>query len=150
MSEVFYRIVVPTDFSAGSEEAWALAQRLAKALSSELVLVHVFVEAPLWGEGPFTMEHTRSVFAEARKWVIEQLEQRVQQAAAGGLRARAVLREGGAAHDEIVALATDEHADLIAMGTHGRGGLNRMLLGSVTDRVVRLAPCPVLTVRQPE
>src|SRR5262245_66399560 len=108
MSEVFYRIVVPTDFSPGSEEAWALAQRLAKALSSELVLVHVFAAAPLWSEGPFTMNHARDVFAEAHKWTTEQLERRVEQAHGSGLRARAVLRDGGPPHAERVALATDE------------------------------------------
>jgi len=150
MTDVFQRIVVPTDFSAGSEEAWALAQRLAKALTAEVLLVHVFADTPLWSEGPFTIDHAREVFAGARAWVSEQLEQRVRQAVAEGLRARAVLREGGAAHEEIVALAADERADLIAMSTHGRGGVNRMLLGSVTDRVIRLAPCPVLTVRRPE
>jgi nucleotide-binding universal stress UspA family protein len=48
-----------------------------------------------------------------------------------------------------VALARDERADLVVIGTTGRGGLNRALLGSVADRVVRLAPCPVLTVREP-
>src|SRR5207249_4179447 len=149
MSDVFHRIVVPTDFSPGSEEAWALAQRVAKALASEVLLVHVFAEPPLWSEGPFTMAHAREVFAGARKWVTEQLDQRVQQARAGGVAARAVVREGGAAHEEIVAIAIDERADLIAMGTQGRGGVNRMLLGSVTDGVVRLAPCPVLTVREP-
>jgi nucleotide-binding universal stress UspA family protein len=52
-------------------------------------------------------------------------------------------------HEEIVALATDELADLLVIGTHGRGGMSRALLGSVADRVVRLAPCPVLTVRGP-
>jgi nucleotide-binding universal stress UspA family protein len=48
-----------------------------------------------------------------------------------------------------LALATDERADLIVIGTHGRGGVDRALLGSVADRMVRLAPCPVLTVREP-
>ena len=56
----------------------------------------------------------------------------------------------GVPHEEIVALATDERADLIVMGTAGRGGLGRALLGSVADRVRRLAPCPVMLVRQPE
>jgi nucleotide-binding universal stress UspA family protein len=53
------------------------------------------------------------------------------------------------AYQEIVTLAVDERADLIVIGTHGRGGIDRALLGSVADRVVRLAPCPVLTVREP-
>jgi len=72
-----------------------------------------------------------------------------KQARAEGLEARACLRRG-LADQEIVALARDERADLIVIGTHGRAGMSRMLLGSVTDRVVRLAPCPVLTVREPD
>jgi len=53
----------------------------------------------------------------------------------------------GAPWQEIVRLAADEHADMIVMGTQGRSGLDRLLLGSVAERVVRHAPCPVLTVR---
>jgi nucleotide-binding universal stress UspA family protein len=59
------------------------------------------------------------------------------------------MRTGGPAA-EIVGLAIDERADLVVIGTHGRGGFGRALLGSVADRVVRIAPCPVLTVRKPE
>jgi len=54
----------------------------------------------------------------------------------------------GVPFEEIVRVAQEEHVDMIVMGTHGRSGLNRVLLGSVAERVVRLAPCPVLTVRQ--
>ncbi len=145
---VFYRIVVPTDFSTSAEEAWALAQRLADAFGSELVLVHVLVEAPLFEEGPFSMDRTRKVYEAARKWAEERLEEWAGTARAKGLKVRLVLRKG-VPYREIVALATDERADLVLIGTHGRGGIDRALLGSVTDRVVRLAPCPVLTVREP-
>ena len=54
----------------------------------------------------------------------------------------------GVPFEEIVKVADDERADMIVMGTHGRSRLNRVLLGSVAERVIRLAPCPVLTVRQ--
>jgi len=145
---LFYRIVVPTDFSACAEEAWGLAQRLALALGSDVVLAHVLVETPLYDEGPFTMERTRKVYEAARRWAEESIEQWAAAARAKGVKVRTVLRTG-VAHREIVALATDERADLVLMGTHGRGGLDRALLGSVADRVIRLAPCPVLTVRQP-
>lgn len=145
---VFYRIVVPTDFSRCAEEAWALAQRLADAFGSELVLVHVLVEAPLFQEGPFTMDKARRVYEAARKWAEESLEQWAGTARGKGLNVRWVLRTG-VPYRETVALATDERADLVLMGTHGRGGIDRALLGSVADRVVRLAPCPVLTVREP-
>jgi nucleotide-binding universal stress UspA family protein len=144
---LFYRIVVPTDFSGCAEEAWGLAQRLAAALGSELVLAHVLVETPLFEEGPFTMERTRRVYEAARKWAEESIEDWAGTARGKGLNVRTVLRTG-VPYREIVALATDERADLVLMGTHGRGGLDRALLGSVADRVIRLAPCPVLTVRQ--
>ncbi len=145
---VFYRIVVPTDFSRCAEEAWALAQRLADAFGSELLLLHVLVEAPLFQEGPFSMDKARRVYEAARKWAEESLEQWVGTARGKGLKVRWVLRTG-VPYREITALATDERADLVLMGTHGRGGIDRALLGSVADRVVRLAPCPVLTVREP-
>ena len=144
---VFQRIVVPTDFSGCAEEAWALAQRMGGALGSELVLTHVLVETPLYEEGPFSMERTKRVYEAARKWAEESIEHWAGAARSKGLKVRTVLRTG-VPYREIVALATDERADLVLMGTHGRGGLDRALLGSVADRVVRLAPCPVLTVRQ--
>jgi nucleotide-binding universal stress UspA family protein len=145
---MFHRIVVPTDFSDCSQEAWELAKRVAAAPGSELVLAHVLTEVPLYGEGILNIETSRKVREGARKWAESALEDWVSKARAEGLSARAVVRTG-VPHQEIVALAQDERADLIVIGTHGRGGINRVLLGSVTDRVVRLAPCPVLTVREP-
>ena len=146
---MFYRIIVPTDFSSCSEEAWRLAQRLAGMSGAELVLTHVLSEAPLFREGPFIMPKVREVFEAARSFGEQTLEEWVAKARSEGLPARAALRTG-VAYREIVALATDEQADLIVIGTHGRGGVDRALLGSVADRVIRLAPCPVLSVREPD
>ncbi|HJV59097.1 MAG TPA: universal stress protein [Methylomirabilota bacterium] len=145
---MFYRIIVPTDFSSCSEEAWRLAQRLAGMSGAELVLTHVLTEAPLFREGPFIMPKVREVFEAARSFADAAAEEWVAKARAEGLSARVALRSG-VAYQEIVTLAVDERADLIVIGTHGRGGIDRALLGSVADRVVRLAPCPVLTVREP-
>jgi nucleotide-binding universal stress UspA family protein len=141
------RLLVATDFSPGSEEAWLVARRIAGQLGAEIVLVHVLVEAPLFSEGPFTMKQTREVFEAARAWVEKMLGGWVATAGAAGLSARWIVC-AGAPHKEIVAAAAREKADLIVMGTRGRGGLDRALLGSVADRVIRLAPCPVLTVRE--
>jgi nucleotide-binding universal stress UspA family protein len=146
---VFSRILVPTDFSTCSEAAWNLAQRLARAVDGELVLVHVLPETPLYSEVPWSMSHVKEVYAAARNWGEDALEGWVARARASGFSARAILREG-VAHREIAALATTERADLVVIGTHGRGGIDRALLGSVADRVVRSAPCPVLTVREAE
>jgi nucleotide-binding universal stress UspA family protein len=145
---IFHRIVVPTDFSSCADAGWMLARRMAAEFGSELILVHVLVEAPLFFEGPFNTGHTRDVFAAARGWGERGLAERVEAARAAGLHVRSELRTGKP-HAEIVALATDAKADLVVIGTHGRDGLNRALLGSVADRVVHFAPCPVLTVREP-
>jgi nucleotide-binding universal stress UspA family protein len=145
---MFYRIIVPTDFSSCAEEAWRIAQGLAGMSGAELVLTHVLTEAPLFREGPFIMPKVREVFEAARSFGEAALEEWVGKARAEGLSARAALRTG-VVYQEIVALAVDERADLVVIGTHGRGGIDRALLGSVADRVVRLARCPVLTVREP-
>jgi nucleotide-binding universal stress UspA family protein len=141
---VFRRILVPTDFSAQSEEAWRVARRLAAAVGAELVLLHVVVETPLFSEGPFTGERVREVYESARAWGTAKLAEWTR--AAGDLAVTARVRTG-APHAEILAAAVAEHADLVVIGTHGRGGVERALMGSVADRVIRLASCPVLAVR---
>ena len=107
----------------------------------------MLVEAPLFSEGPFTMKHARSVFEAARTWVEKTLGEWVATATTAGVSARWTMRTG-APYKEIVAAAESERPDLIVMGTQGRGGLDRALLGSVAEKVIRLAPCPVLTVRE--
>jgi nucleotide-binding universal stress UspA family protein len=120
---------------------------LALAVGAEVVLVHVFVEAPLYSEGPFAADRIREVYTAGRAWVQEQLQGWEATARAAGLAAKTRLCTG-VPHEEIVAAAREEQADLVVIGTHGRGGVDRFLLGSVADRVIRLAPCPVLAVRQ--
>ncbi len=143
---LFGRIVMATDFSAGAEAAWLLAQRLAAAFGSELILVHVLAEAALLG--PLSSDRLREVYDAASTWATGMLEGWAEQARSNGLTVRLALPTGVLA-EEIVGLASEERADLIVIGTHGRGGMKRVLLGSVADRVVRLASCPVLTVREP-
>jgi nucleotide-binding universal stress UspA family protein len=147
-TELFRRIVAPTDFSACAEEAWRLAQRAAERLGSEIVLVHVFVDPPVYGDPPgAAMAWT--IVMETEQWVADELERWADAARKRGIRVRRVVRHGSPSV-EIVELASEEHADVVMMGTHGRGGMSRLLLGSVADRVIRTAPCPVLTVRKPE
>jgi universal stress protein A len=147
-SDVFRRIISPTDFSECAEEAWGLAQRVAQVLRSEIVLVHVFVEPPVYGEVP-SVTAAWTVVSEAEAWVLNELERWAGEAKKRGITVRPVMLRGSPS-TKIVELASEEHADVVIMGTHGRGGLSRALLGSVADRVIRTAPCPVLTVRKPE
>jgi nucleotide-binding universal stress UspA family protein len=142
----FQRVLVPTDFSAASEEAWKTAQRLAQSVDAELVLLHVFVEAPLYSESPFSGPRVREIYESARDWVQAKLAQWADAARASGLAVRTEVR-AGVPHREILTAAGEVQADLIVMGTHGRGGVERALMGSVADRVIRLGPCPVLSVR---
>ncbi len=142
------RIVCPTDFSERAAPAERQAVGLAKAMGAEVVLVHVAIEAPLWREGLNTRD-VRAVFETQRKWAADTLAARALALAADGVVARTVVRVGRP-WDEIVRLAAEEHADMIVMGTQGRTGLDRLLLGSVAERVIRRAPCPVLTVRNTE
>ena len=86
------------------------------------------------------------MFEAQRKWAADTLAARAAVLAAEGTPARSVVKVG-AAWEEIIRVAAEEHADMIVMATQGRTGLERFMLGSVADRVVRRAPCPVLTVR---
>ena len=142
------RIVCATDFSDASEAAIVEAQQLAAALGAEIVLLHVTSEAPLWSETVYTPA-VRRVFEGQRAWAAAGLDARIVALAGAGVPARARV-ETGVAWEEILRVARDEQADLIVIGTHGRTGLNRLLLGSVAERVLREAWCPVLTVRPPE
>ena len=144
----FQRIVVATDFSDSSEAAWGLAQRVAAALHSEIVLVHVFVPPLVYGE-PAAALGGADVYENAERWVEETLSRWAGSARAQNIAVRTIVRTG-TAHEEIVAVATEERADVVVLGTHGRTGLVRVLIGSVAERVIRFAPCPVLTVRTPE
>jgi nucleotide-binding universal stress UspA family protein len=141
---MFERIICATDFSDTAEVAWTLAVELARAHQAELVLVHVFIELPVYPE--VAVSSIQQVWEEQRLWAEQQLAERVEAAAGRGLTVRYLLRTGTAA-EEIAQTATDEHADLVVVGTHGRTGLNRLMIGSVAERVVRVAPCPVLTVK---
>ena len=140
------KIVHPTDFSQCAEQARGLAVQLARALGAELLLLHVAVEAPLFREGFLGTRELERVFEEQREWTRKALEERAAECRGQGVAtlARAVT---GAPHHEIVETAKREGAAFIVMGTHGRGPLERFLLGSVADRVVRTAPCAVVTMR---
>jgi nucleotide-binding universal stress UspA family protein len=140
-------ILHPTDFSECAEQARGQAIRLARAFGAEVVLLHVAMEAPLYGEGLLARSEVRKVFDAQREWASRALEERAAEMRGGGTPtlARVVV---GAPHQAIVEVAKEIGAELIVMGTHGRGTIERFFLGSVADRVVRSAPCAVVTVRE--
>jgi nucleotide-binding universal stress UspA family protein len=143
------RILTATDFSPASQVALTYAGAFAKAFGAEVILCHV-LEKPdfLAGLPPVAEGYFPPNLAEIQeKHARVQCEQVL--AAASLSHARVLLLHGGPAR-EITRAAATENADLVIVGTHGRGAIAHLLLGSVAERVVRTAPCPVLTVRSGE
>jgi nucleotide-binding universal stress UspA family protein len=147
MDAPFHHIVVPTDFSPDAEQAILVASELSRVYSAPLTLIHIYdpVAYPL-PEG-YVMYTPKQL---SRMW--EEFDRRLAQAkadaqAAGAIRADTRLLQGLTAA-EIVRFAKEGGHDLIVMGTHGRTGVARVLLGSVAARVVQTAECAVLTVKR--
>ena len=140
------KILCATDFSDAAAAAVAEAVRVAQRLGAELVFVHVAVERPLYGETLLSMPDVGTVYEAQRRWATDVLEARAAAVGAQGVPARYRL-EAGSPPETVARVALDEKADMIVVGTHGRSGLPRMLLGSVAERIIRSAPCPVLSVR---
>ena len=136
------RILVPTDFSETSDAALNYGIDLALTFGARLFLVHVPGETGVNFEADFPMVQ----FENATR---ERLETLVSPRDMITLRPEYALRLGTPA-DEIVRYAGSREIDLIVMGTHGRSGVAHMVMGSVAEKVVRTAPCPVVTVRHPE
>ena len=135
-------ILFATDFSSASDAALPHAASLAKEAGARLVIVHV-EEPPLaYGGGELYYG-----LPEPNSAAIAAMLERVKPADPGvAFEHRMAM---GNPADEIVQLARDEKASLIVLGTHGRSGFSRLLMGSVAEVVVRRAPCPVLVYRQP-
>jgi universal stress protein A len=142
-------ILHPTDFSETALTAEAQAIAMARALGAELLIIHVASDGMLYGETTFGRAELERVYEAQRAWAHDALAAREAAARAAGVAARSIVCVGVPA-EEIVRVAAEEHPTMIVIGTHGRSGLGRLMLGSVTDRVIRMAPCPVLTVREAE
>lgn len=145
MLPTFTKILCPTDFSAGSEQAVRVGIRLARETGAELVLVHA------WYVPPLAYSHEVAFPAYMEQEMIDDsqraLDAAVREAAASGAKYVSGKLLNGTPWLEIVTQLETEAFDLCVIGTHGRTGLSRILLGSVAENVVRHAPCSVLAVR---
>ena len=134
-------ILFPADFSDNSKYAFALATSLARDNGARIIALHTYT-TPLpdytLGVPPLPEENPAALEANLRRLY----------PADASLRVESCVREGYAPK-EIVNVALEAKADLIVMGTHGRSGVKRLLMGSVAEHMVRKAPCPVLTVKYP-
>lgn len=138
------RILVPYDFSACAGAALDYAILLARPWNATITLLHLVESAP----AGFLMEGgpARQTLGLWRAKAAQKLAE-LQRARAGEARFGRALVKSGKAWAGIVQVAEKLPADLVVMGTHGHSGLKLAWLGSVAERVVRQAPCPVLTVR---
>lgn len=140
-------IVFATDFSPASEPAFRKALEMARKEGAELIVAHVY-------EPPADMSHSGVAddFIEAeieervKKDVELKLEPVLARVRAEGVKARGEILAGHAPK-ELAALAEKSDAAMLVLGTHGRTGLKKLVMGSIANQVVATAPCPVLTVR---
>jgi len=138
------RITYASDFSPASRAAFSQALRLAKATGGELTIVHVLPSpASLFIAGGYVTQDTWDLIeGDLRARAEQEMDALVKEAVDAGVRATPQFVDGciPAEHDK---------ADILVLGTHGRTGVMKVLLGSVASRVVATATCPVLTVRMP-
>jgi len=141
------RFLVPLDFSEYANQALDYAINLASKLGARLTLLHVIQPLPLGGvDMGVTIPYTYIQDLEAE--IMESMNDYLERVTAAGLEGEIAVVHGVPFH-EIIEMAKTQQMDLIVMGTHGRTGFQHVLLGSVAEKVVRLAPCPVLVARQP-
>jgi nucleotide-binding universal stress UspA family protein len=140
----FKNVVVPVDFGDPSRHALELAVELAKQFGASLTLVHVW-EIPVYSYSavvPIPVD----LYTPLQRLAREQLEALVEETKKKVPDTKGILKQG-VPWREILGAIDETHADLVVMGTHGRRGVSRALLGSVTEKIVRASPTPVLTVR---
>lgn len=140
------KILCPVDFSSGSAEAMRTAATMAAESGGELVLAHV------WQPPVYTMGEGVGLAADLITELIKDAEKGLAQwkgdaERLGAKRVTTTFLSGVPWNEVVTAASADPAIDLIVMGTHGRTGLKHVLLGSVAEKVVRHAPCPVLVIR---
>ena len=148
------KILVPTDFSEASKAALKYACELATATNASLCLLHTVENPYPVGGFPEYYSLPRDYFEQlersARRELEALLESVITPEEGKRYRVRLVLRRGVAAREILLYLQEHPDIDLVVMATHGRGGVARLMMGSVADKIVRAAKCPVLTIRPPD
>lgn len=144
---MFKHILVPVDGSATSMFAVAKAAGLAKAFGSEVTAVYVLDPYPFTGVGADFAYGQAQYLNAANAEATQALEAVKQRMADEGLAVHTLVGEGHAVHEAVVRVGENVGADLIIMGSHGRRGLEKLVLGSVAQRVLQAAHVPVMVVR---
>lgn len=143
------KVVCPTDFSDPSYEGLKVAGEFAEHFSAELILVHAIFPGPIVpgiAEPGFHIPVALETMQDTAENALQDL---ARQKMLEDISVRTMVINGKPAY-EIVNLAEKEGADMIVIATHGESGWQKFLFGSVTEKVIRMASCPVLTIRQPK
>ena len=148
---MYQKILVPLDGSAPSKAALTEATRLARACGARLRVMHVLDELSCTNGFETAETYCAEVLPRMRQFGESLLEAGRAEAQAAGVPADTALREGfgGSASALIVDMAASWGADLIVVGTHGRRGWNRLVMGSDAEAILRTSPVPVLLVKAP-
>lgn len=139
-------ILVPTDFSDSAQGALDYARVFALRFEADLLLLHVVETLAVGYASDLFPVPMAEVFQEMSGYAQAEVRKLGEAVRAQGLAVRELVVQGKPSA-EIVRVAEEEHVDLIVLGTHGKGVLDHALFGSTTERVVRKAPCPVLSCR---
>ena len=140
------RILVPTDFSESARHALTYGISFAREFEAELLLLHVVETIPVGYASDLFPVPMAEVFQEISGYAKTELAKLADEARQKGVAVSELVAQGKPSA-EIIRHAAENDVDMIVLGTHGKGMLDQALFGSTTERVVRRAPCPVLTVR---
>ena len=143
------RILFPTDFSEGASHALHYAADLAKTYNAKLHILHVIYDFTKATGSHVPHISADELYKEMDVWAKKEIDRSSMEETRGLPGVEKTVLEG-IPYEEIIKFAEKEKADIIVIGTVGRSGLERFIFGSTAERVVRRAPCPVLTVRVPE
>jgi nucleotide-binding universal stress UspA family protein len=140
------RVLVPTDFSDSARHALTYGVSFAREFGAELLLVHVVENLTVGYASDLFPVPMAEVFEEISGYARSELAKLAAEVREKGVTVREIVAQGKPSA-EIVRIAGEEQADVIVLGTHGKGMLDKALFGSTTERVIRKAPCPVLSCR---
>lgn len=144
---LYQHILVPIDGSETSMIAMKEAIKLGKALNSKITVVQVMALDPFIADAYVKTGQTNELIERTRTYLLDILEHAKQEFAHEGITVETKLLEGFVVHEEIIQAAQDLNADLIVMGSHGRTGVRKLVLGSVAQKVLGESHIPVLIVR---
>jgi nucleotide-binding universal stress UspA family protein len=143
------KLLVPTDFSDSAKHAFSYGVSFAREYEAELVLLHVVENLTVGYASDLFPVPMAEVFQEISGYAKAELAKLAEEARQKGVVVSELVAQGKPSA-EIIRYAAENDIDMIVLGTHGKGMLDQALFGSTTERVVRRAPCPVLTVRMAE